>query len=234
MRYPTLPRATTERALKSLINGEDIELDDQVKWQMAGDDVDLAPFAELSANIDAAVQELQGSDKDAIEGRFSVPLYRLVKDFPVAVIDDPDFWAFLGIRYFWNFVYWRQSKAFDEHEPAKYLRYADGRSFSECVLIRMYLRGKTVVEGGDPDLADSVTEATDFWRSHIIRVSTSYSPVLAAAVVRSQATSRLPTDPLRLFARRLNRQSANIVTCLLDESDADGFVERARNLESPG
>ena len=205
MRYPTLPLATTRRITKERLAGSDPEFDDHVKWIGSGNDADLDRIAVLAKETDAAIADHSGSDRGSVEGRFAVQLHDCLHELPIFVLDDPDFWAYLGVRYFWKLVEWRESKTFESGESAKYMKYVDGKHVTECVLTRMFLRGRICVAGGAPALSHQLTSATDLWRSHIIRVSTSYAPALATSILEAQAREPMNTDKLRAFARRINR-----------------------------
>ena len=147
----------------------------------------------------------------------------------VEVLDDPGFWRYLSLGLFWDFIRWRETKAFAR---GNYLRYVDGKSSNECVLTRMYLRGAAV--GGLPfaEYASMLPKATDFWRSHVVRVRTGTAPSLVRALVDMQRQHRLPTDPLRQFAEDLNRTWSNVVLSIYDDDEAHALVEKIQRQAS--
>ena len=91
----------------------------------------------------------------------------------------------------------------------------------------MYLRAAAV--GGLPfaEYASVLPKATDFWRSHVVRVRTGTAPSLVRAFVDMQRQRRLPTDPLRQFAKALNRTWSNVVLSIYDD-EAQALVEEIR------
>ena len=184
-------------------------------------------------------------DVDRTEGRASVMLYRAVEGSgaDVTALDDPGFWRHVSLAYLWNFAVWREPsfrpKQASLDEPASlrgtYEQYVDGRNYFNCVATRMYLRVKCLGGLAHGDLAWAVTKGTDFWRSHILRVKAGEHPALVRAIVRRQAdtATRLDTDPLREFAKQLNRSLVNVVPAMLDEDAADAMVDElwARQLQ---
>lgn len=232
MQYPTLPRKTTQDLAAALLRGENLMADEHIKRSGTGRDVDLDPLVEVATGLESAIKTHKGADRDAVEGASAVALYLATEQLDTRVVDDPDFWAYLSLGPFWAFVYWREAKTFDGGDSDSYLKYVDGRNVAECVLTRTYLRGKLAVSAGTPSLASDVPSATDLWRSHVIRVRTSYSPALTSAVVRTQRDDRLSTNDLRALARNLNRSRTNLVTEMFDIERANALVTRVRDLES--
>ena len=176
-------------------------------------------------------------DVDRTEGRASVVLYRAVSDSgaDAAALDDPGFWRYVSLAQMWNFVVWREpafkpkQASLDEPAPPKsnYEQYVDGRNYFNCVATRMYLRVKCLGGLEYGDLAWAVAKGTDFWRSHILRVKAGEHPFFVRAMVRRQMdpATRLDTDPLREFAKQLNRSLVNVVPAMLDEDAADAMVD---------
>jgi hypothetical protein len=89
----------------------------------------------------------------------------------------------------------------------------------------MYLRAAAVGGAEHVALAAGLSNATDFWRSHIIRVRTGTAPAVARELVRSQQAARLTTTPLRDLARGLNRSWSNSVPQILSEEEAKKLID---------
>ena len=175
----------------------------------------------LTADLDDTATD---AAREQCEAEAAPLLHHALCDVDVEVLDDPGFWRFLSLDLFWDFIRWREAKAFGR---GNYLRYVDGRSSNECVLTRMYLRAAAV--GGLPfaEYASVLPKATDFWRSHVVRVRTGTAPSLVRAFVDMQRQRRLPTDPLRQFAKALNRTWSNVVLSIYDD-EAQALVEEIR------
>ncbi|MXW96330.1 MAG: hypothetical protein F4110_02005 [Acidimicrobiaceae bacterium] len=211
-----------------------------------GEALDLAALQAARFKIESLLSsDIRRPQVDPTEGRASVVLYRAVSESgaDVAALDDPGFWRYVSLACLWNFVVWREPsfrpKQASLDEPASsrgtYEQYVDGRNYFNCVATRMYLRVKCLGGLEHCDLAWAVTDGTDFWRSHILRVKAGEHPAFVRAIVRRQAdaATRLDTDPLREFAKQLNRSLVNVVPAMLDEDAADRFVDElwARQLQ---
>ena len=137
----------------------------------------------------------------------------------------PVFWRYLSLDLFWVFIQWRETKAFAR---GNYLKYVDGRSSTECVLSRMYLRAAAVGGLEFAKYASALPRAADFWRSHVLRVRTGTAPSLVRAFVDTQRQQRLPTDLLRRFAKDLNRTWSNVVLTICHDDETQALVEEIR------
>ena len=213
---------------RTRIGGGDPPLDEQ--WVGNGQDVNLSQIEDAASGINALMHKHIGaSDKDYVEGLASTKLYAAlcptdpsatsVPDVPV--LDDPGFWRFLALRYFWEFIKWRQPRAFDN---GKHMRFLDAEQSRNTVLTRMYLR--VAAAGGlqYADHAECLRESADFWQSHILQVRTASAPALTRAIVERQRTDRQETEPLRRFAKRVNGTWTNVLLNLYDDSEAAGLV----------
>lgn len=232
MRYPTLSKSRThELAPRFLSSGpESVEAD--VIWEGEGDGYDDEAVGQLSSRLESALEAFEtsdeASDRDLFEGRLARDLFAQLSGLPVQTLDDPGFWRYLALAHFWWFITWRESGAFASGEPGKYLKYVDATNVSECVLTRAFLRARIAHVAGDVDLAAAVPNATDFWRSHVIRVRSGSAPAVVGAFAREQRDHRMATNELRSYARRLNRVWTNVVLHTYDDEEAARLVEELR------
>ena len=229
MRYPYLTKSKCLSLAREMIKGEFPAIDCHVDWQGTGEDVNLQqiPYAVDLINQEMSdISNPSARDRDRIEGRAAVLLYEALSQTDIGVLDDPGFWRYLSLAYFWDFIAWRESGAF---QTGKFERYIDGVNARECVLTRMYGRGAAVGGLNHLDVAESVTAATDFWRSHVLRVRTGTAPPVVRAFVEMQSTDRLSTDELREFAKALNRMWANVVPAIYDDADAAALITELRD-----
>ena len=216
---------------------EDLELDlmEAVAWVGEGERLDIEPLKAARREIEDLLRgpSSVGSDRDRIEGRAAVILYAAIEDSgsDVQALDDPGFWRYVALAHLWNLVAWREPafRPSSSEEPVSSTRvskYVDGKNFFNCVPSRMYLRVKCLGGLEFGDLASAVRKGTDFWRSHILRVRAGEYPPIVRAMVRRQAgvDTRLDTDPLREFAKQLNRTLVNLVPAMLDDDAADRLV----------
>lgn len=198
-------------------------IDHLVDWIGSGESLELGPFVALGSELSAETRMRTEKDPDVFEGEVAGRLYDALKSIPVYVLDDRGFWRYLSLRYFWEFINWRERKPF---EKGNYLKYIDASENTESVLPRMYLRAQALAGTGGEGLAGSIPHAGDFWRSHVIRVRTGSAPKIARAFAAKQMASRLTTDPLRETAKRLNRTWTNVLLYLYDEAEAEELLDQ--------
>jgi hypothetical protein len=228
-RYKTVPIATCLRLVTEFLQGDPRPLGEpDIAPTGSGPELDLEELGAVAARIEqdrkVFAASSEAGDRDLFEGRASGFLHDALRDVPVQILDDPGFWRYIALEYFWPLTYWREQQTFDAGDPGKYSQYVDGRRTTECVVSRMYLRAQAVYDDGDYALAASIPKGTDFWRSHVLRVSVGAVPVVAIEFACQQAQDRMPTSELRPYARRLNRMATNVVLPLLDASDARALL----------
>lgn len=215
--------------------------------QGLGKSLDWAPIRRASKRMKDELSQTNqtkrtkrppGRDPDQIEGRLALDLHAALAGADSEVLDDEGFWRYLALRYFWEVVRWREPRAFGKGWTAA-LKYVDARNPTDCVLTRMYLRARAVglnvdAPGGNDDgdghgdAAHALAKATDFWRSHVLRVRTGTAPDLVRAFVGMQDEDRLPTAPLRELAKALNRTWTNVVLNTYDEQEARALLEELK------
>lgn len=224
MRYPTLSLSDCEALGEKKIEGQSPNIN--AVWTGQGEAIDLFLIEDLASRMSNIASDIDSDvDRDQIEGDLSEDLFEVLCDLPIQVLDDPGFWRYLSIRYFWDFIAWREERPFAKGNFSKYI---NGRSNTEAVLNRMYLRAKAV--GPDHlELAGQLKASADFWRSHVIRVSTGSAPALTRSFVRMQRDDRLMTSTLREFAKAINRTWSNIQLHLYSEENADMLLQELRD-----
>lgn len=234
MKYPTLTHSACQRLADLRFRVLDAAVDPDVAWVGSGEELDMDPIVRMAELCNGIVADLSGrhTDRDQLEGVLAMRLWEALTHVPVEILDDPGFWRYLSIAHFWDFIAWREEKPF---ESGNYLKYVDGISSTEAVLIRMYLRASAVGGSDHEDLTGLLGSSTDFWRSHVIRVRTGTAPPVTRALVKSQEAHRLTTDPLRELAKGINRTWTNTVPQLLDEAEAADLIDELKRslLEEP-
>lgn len=229
MRYPSLGNSKCAELAAQLVSGEDPAIDPHARWVGEGDEIDIQSVAEVAREIIHGAGEWTDTDRDRFEGKASVKLLTCLEHVPTEVVDDRGFWRFLSLRYFWEFIAWREAEAFSK---GNYLKYVDAARSTEAVLPRMYLRARAVGGREHADLASAVPKGADFWRSHVLRVRTGSAPPLTRAFISKQADARLPTGRLRAAARRINRSWANVVLDLYGDEEARSLIDRVWESDS--
>ena len=186
--------------------------------------------------IDAALDDLleawedvkngtKSSERDDLEGTLSIDFYKTLRSLPAEVLTDRDFWRFLAVRMY-DFIQWR-----DGAECSLESYGAAGSALNwNCVPLRMFNRAHVAEAGRLAAASDeefygvSMHQATDLWRSHILRVLTSYSPLVAHALLkdyenwadRAKSLGKQRKDAVREYAKDLRRARSNILFEVLD------------------
>jgi hypothetical protein len=76
------------------------------------------------------------------------------------------------------------------------------------------------------DLNYAHIPGTDLWRSHILRVLTSYSASMSQAILDEYQAGNLPTAVVRDVAKSLRKNRANIVFEVLDLEQSNEILHR--------
>jgi hypothetical protein len=98
----------------------------------------------------------------------------------------------------------------------------------DCVPFRMFNRGLiafTISEDIN-DLDYAHIPGTDLWRSHILRVLTSYSPSMSKAILDEFKAGNLPTAVVRDVAKSLKKNRANIVFEVLEYEQSSEVLNK--------
>jgi hypothetical protein len=233
-RYPTLGYAATRALVQELLNGASVDFAEHIVHM--GDEseplLDLGLLQTLGDELSGAIERFEaesesGLDRDALEGRLAIELYTSLDPGRVSldVLDDPAFWRYVGVRHIWPFVHWREPALEAGGDWTKIAPYVDGLRASECVALRMFVRASIGQEAGAIELSSAVPRATDFWRSHLVRVGTGAVPPLARAFIEAQAHDRLSADDVRVTARKLNRTRTNVLMYSYKALEADDLVK---------
>ena len=237
MRYPTITLSRCRTLALRMRKGGFINIEPYVHWRVIGRDLDLTSIKQVAEHIDSELERNiteYSSDKGLYEGKAALYLYNAIKDIDISILDNPGFWRYLSLKYFWNFIKWREEAACDPRKDNEenykkrrdnFLKYIVSENSTESVLTRMFLRVRALGGSEDGHLASALPRSTDFWRSHVIRVRTGTAPSLTRAFVKKQREDPLATPELRQFARRLNRTWTNLLLNIYDDEEAASLIE---------
>jgi hypothetical protein len=162
--------------------------------------------------------------KEELEGELSSQLFRVLESLPVSMLTDSDFWRYISSEYFFEFTLWRDGEAC---ALASFGASSSSVNF-DCVPFRMFNRGLiafTITEDIN-DLEYAHIPGTDLWRSHILRVLTSYSASMSQAILDEYKEGKLPTAVVRDVAKSLRKSRANIVFEVLDLDQSAEILAR--------
>jgi hypothetical protein len=153
--------------------------------------------------------------KDAIEGEFTIRLYKALNfllDQP-EVLTDRDFWRFVAIVYMYEFCEWRETRTSKPCSPAAWG--ADTRTIDrDCVPYRMFNRALVAhaidQRENTENLKYSLIASGDLWKSHVLRRDISYSPTMTKCLLDKFEEGEINTTSIREPIKGIGRLHANI------------------------
>lgn len=239
MRYVALKSQHALETLEALRRGDPVDEARVVEVRGSGDDVErlLPDLSERLYEIKSKYpQSLRRRDPagGAFEAEACVEIHRALP-FDSMMLADYEWWTWLAVFRFREFVDWRHGSETSGAAPANF---GIGKG-AENLLYRMWLRADI---GYDPRLPDPYELARrgdqDFWRSHVFRQGYGRCRQLVRALVLyqfpdgSSGTPTLKIGEMRELAKRLRRMHPNIVFEYLDEKSASELArheaERAK------
>jgi hypothetical protein len=227
MRYRTLSVSATHQIAAQYVAGEHVAVEVHSVDHGEGTTLDEGLLLSVLELYEQELADNPPSDKEMFEGRLAAALFNWLDSLPVEVLDDPGFWRYLSVKYFWWFIEWREE---DPISRGNFDNLVDATLPAEQIPLRMYLRARSVADDKDASLAGQIPKSTDFWRSHIVRVRVGSAPNIARAFALSKRDEEvlgqpLKTERLRRVARRINRMWSNVYLDLYDENEGGKFVK---------
>jgi len=191
---------------------------------------DLSALERLTKEIDQLLSDPKTAsakvkDREQYEAELCSQTHQALKDLPYEILDDPKFWQYLAVKYFSVFIMWRETEALGSGNILTYFKATP----SYAIPLRLYLRGQAVVEAtGKYDLAAAIPQATDFWRSHILKVQTGRARRIVRTFAEMHRDKRMMTKQLRDFAKLINRMWANVYLYDYDLNSAKTILNELR------
>jgi len=237
MQYPTVSLNAVQGFLAEVAIEGQMADQPQPLFRGVGDDFLEKNKKKLRDIQEQLTKEMAAEDNktnpDEVEGRFSVVLFKAFHNLPVEVLTDRDFWRYLSCSYFFEFIIWRDGSK--GNLPAYASFGASSKSITfDCVPYRMFNRGllNYLMTYDHDDDSYSRVAGTDVWRSHILRVKTSFAPELVRSYIEKLEAKKLPTKLVRSLAKRIRRDRSNILFEVLDGDQASAFFDKDYNLEA--
>lgn len=215
----------------------------EVPWEDDPQDVVDAAVDKLLEHWSDKKNGISAKRKDDFEGTLSIDLYKALSKLPATVLTDRDFWRYLAARMY-DFIQWRDGESCSLES---YGASAAALNWN-CVPLRMFNRahvaevGRLAAGSTEEFYGVDLHEATDLWRSHILRVLTSYAPLVAYSMLkdydnwtaRSKGLGRGRTEVVRQYAKDLRRTRSNILFEVLDQDAVDSLLasQTIRTIES--
>lgn len=204
--------------------------------------------------VDALMDDIQNrfsADKaahqkqpDGLEGALCGCIFQQLSGLPVAVLTSVGFWRYLATRpEMFEFIVWRDQ---DLKQPGKipgnasFGLTAPNSIDRDTVPWRMFNRAlisvKAASVNGKSPMETAEYAGSEMWKSHIMRVKTSFAPAYVAEVLSSlQSANGLKPSDIREsggnrtglnFPRRITRLNTNIVAETLGPDQAAQTVRR--------
>jgi len=172
-----------------------------------------------------AAQNATDPQREAYESKLCGKLHASLRSGPFEILDDPRFCQYMAVKYFSEFIVWREHNALGDGNIGTYLV-----ASVESIPLRLFLRASVVYEStGTYDLCTDIPEATDFWRSHILRVRIGRARIMAGALAEMQKLNRLPTAVLRRLTPLVNRMWSNVLLSEYDKSEGTKLLKELRS-----
>lgn len=209
------------------------EVNKKSQWSGSGEDISYGLICEAAKKTKYLTEKcLNKSYITETEGKAATYLFEALESLEVSVevLDDPGFWRYLSIAYFWEFIAWRYKKLFGNGNHMKFMKYLDCQKSNKSVLTRMYLRMVAIDGHHHSELAYAADQAADLWNIHIIdRTKLGTCPPMAQAFVRTYGEQQLNDTQLREFAVLVNRKLSNIVPYIYNDDDAYKLISEIRD-----
>lgn len=232
MRYPVLSTADAAVYLAAKRKGEAVDLQSFVRIRGEGQEIDQGFVNALNSDLQLLKSTLPSgikSPKDAndIESRAARLVHQHVQLAP-EIAADADFWLWLAVGHFVEFVEWRYGC------PAggtKLANYGIGVR-TENLLYRLWLRADLVLDDEASDRYHlSERGQIDFYRSHLFRQGYANARNFARAFLKYQYRSADKAAPylgigqVRELVKRLRRLRANLFLEVLEEEECRQVIE---------
>lgn len=185
---------------------------EQKKILIESSDVDIEEILRILSKrlsvVEAEKLNERGLSKDQVEGQFAIALHLELSDFPAQALTDPDFWRYVAIEFFRDFIYWRDG----ENCTQSSFGLESVRRIPDCVPLRMFNRvqiAKNVIASGSSLTLEEICLAagTDFWQSHVFRVHNRFDPKVVNALVEASKSNK--NEILREVAKTVRQIRAN-------------------------
>ena len=179
----------------------------------------------------------------------AAPFHQALSQLPIPVLDDPDFWRYLGLgplRWFTLACDLSYSHG-DPHLARTSTELTSRADLREHPVLRTYLRGQMVQSGPDNDdysaamwlgqaalAANGAWADTDALKSHLIRVRVGEAPFMAQAFLGAASDPYLPTGSardgtgVRSFIKLFRRARPQLVWEIYGQEEAAQLANELR------
>jgi hypothetical protein len=144
-----------------------------VVWKGSGIDITAAALAKMSSELDtllnssfSGTMKKKDSRLNQFEGQASSIVHENLRDMPLEILADEDFWRYVAIVPMFAIVAWRHESLGNNN-----LGLTAGRGFLRCLPYRMFIRADIAFrhsDGADYSLATAHASMVDQWASHVL------------------------------------------------------------------
>ena len=181
----------------------------------SGIDITAAPLAKMSTELHALLKtSFSGSMKkkdsrlNQFEGQASSIVHENLKDMPLEILADEDFWRYVAIVPMFSIVAWRHESLGNNN-----LGLTAGRGFLRCLPYRMFIRADIAFRhsnGADYALATAHGSMVDQWASHVLAQQYGAVPRLVQVMLSEfeelrKRKVKKPTEIDREIAKELSQ-----------------------------
>ena len=149
-----------------------------------------------------------GLTDDQVEGYLAITLHSEFSDFPPQALADPDFWRYVSVEFFRDFIYWRDGENCSQASFGLDMK----RRIPNCVPLRMFNRAhiaNRIIENGSSLKLEEICTAAgaDFWQSHVFRAYHRFDLKIVEELVLASLKNK--NDVLREVAKTVRQFRAN-------------------------
>lgn len=229
MRYPSISQVEMKDFVLGLrsgsrandpkvaYSGEETALNDEVVEGFVSD------FNHLYETCSKGIAKSKEKKFVEFEQRASPLVVNLVGQLPIKVQFDPGFWSYLSYRVA-NVILWRYPPNDKDGWGKNFVETHTQSDFVDGFLPRLAIKG--LIANGSQVAADLVQQ--DFWRSHILRVKTGFSPNVSTAFAELVVKDGIVVEVQRSIAKSVRSQRSNIIFEVLTRDQARDLVQNSR------
>ena len=186
-----------------------------VIWKGSGIDITAAPLARMASELEnllnasfSGAMKKKDSRLNQFEGQASSIVHENLKDMPLEILADEDFWRYVSIVPMFAIVAWRHESLGNNN-----LGLTAGRGFLRCLPYRMFIRADIAYrhsDGANYSLSTAHGSMVDQWASHVLAQQYGAVPRLVQVMlsefeaIRKRKVKK-PTDIDREIAKELSQ-----------------------------
>lgn len=186
-----------------------------VVWKGSGIDVTSAPLAKMNSELTSLLNssfsgtmKKKDSRLDKYEGMAASIVHQNLKDLPIEILADEDFWRFVAIVSMFEICAWRHESLGNNN-----FGLTGGRGFLRCLPYRMFIRADIAhryADGTSYGLTSAHGSLVDQWASHVLAQQYGMVPKLVKVMLEQfedirKRKVKKPTDVDREIAKELRQ-----------------------------